>query len=314
MNPSEQNEDQCYYVSTCGLSLACKLKPIYYGRQLKYDYNDKFNTVEHGDLVYVHCRDLVALVFNLNKFVKPICIVVNGDDNLFPHDYPQHVIDELTTNKKCVALFSQNNCLIDHPKFKHIPIGLDYHTLNWEKNNHLWGKTGQTAKQQEIILQACVKKMKPIQDTNPLDIITNFHLAMDNPPRRAALRKPIYDILTKIQPKWIRWLPEQTRMDFWLSCNNSSFVLCPPGNGYDTHRAWEVLCLGRIPIIQDLSINKVYEGLPVWIIKDWEEFAKLSDSQITSKFCEFVKDWNNYDWSRLSLKYWIDILNTTSKN
>ena len=81
-------------------------------------------------------------------------------------------------------------------------------------------------------------------------------------------------------------------------------MLCPPGNGYDTHRAWEVLCLGRIPIIEDLPINEIYKDLPVWIVKDWNEFAKLKKEDLEKKWKEIVSNWNNYKWQKLKLSYW----------
>jgi hypothetical protein len=42
------------------------------------------------------------------------------------------------------------------------------------------------------------------------------------------------------------------------------FVLSPPGKGQDTHRTWEALSVGSVPIVTAKSpINAVFSGLPV---------------------------------------------------
>ena len=97
--------------------------------------------------------------------------------------------------------------------------------------------------------------------------ITNFHLAMSGPPRRREFRNPIYNILK--DKNCVIWLSKQIRSKFWKNMNDYTFVICPFGNGLDTHRAWEVLCLGRIPIIEKSGLNKVYENLPVVEVSDW---------------------------------------------
>lgn len=55
-----------------------------------------------------------------------------------------------------------------------------------------------------------------------------------------------------------------------------SFVAAPPGNGIDTHRAWEAMYLGAVPVILDSYMARTYElmGLPVWVV---DSYAKLQD-------------------------------------
>ena len=304
MQPSTQTETQCMYVSTCGLSLICDQPPIYYGRQRKYTWNPE---APKGTVVYTHCRDLPQLVQALNLFKHPIVIVVNGDDNLMPYDYPPQVFSTLSSSSNVLAVYSQNNCVVDNPKFKWLPIGMDYHTLNWEQGSHLWGKTGLDALQQEMVLKLCKQKMKPIHETQVTPVVTNFQLAMKDPPRRAQLRLPIYEACRNVS--WMKWLPEQSRKEFWLSLQNITFVLCAPGNGFDTHRAWEVLILGRIPIVQKLPINAVYDGLPIWEVDDWNKFASMTEADIEEKHKWFVDRWDTYTWERLTLAYWKNELN-----
>ena len=51
-------------------------------------------------------------------------------------------------------------------------------------------------------------------------------------------------------------------------------MLCPRGNGLDTHRAWETLYLGRIPVVKRSAMDAVFDDeLPVIFVNDWENMT-----------------------------------------
>ena len=52
------------------------------------------------------------------------------------------------------------------------------------------------------------------------------------------------------------------------------FILSPPGAGEDTHRTWEALYVGCIPIVKSSLLNSLYEDLPVVIVDDWDVITK----------------------------------------
>ena len=303
-NPSNHLELQCEYVSTHGLAFLCDQTIVPYSRNnFMYTWNTK--VTRHGTTVYTNCNEMDMLMQTVDNYEAPIIIMVNGDDHLAPYGYSKFVQNKVETSPNVLAVLAQNCCVTDKTsKWKHLPIGLDYHTLLWsseEGNCHEWGASA-TALDQEALLKSIRMNMRPIYDAPYSTVITNFHLAMDAPKRRAKLRQPIYHAC-KNTP-WITWLPQQTREEFWRSCNDCAFVLCPPGNGYDTHRAWEALCLGRIPIIQDLPINEVYRDLPVWIVSDWNHFAQLTVDDLKRVWSDMVSKWKEYKWQKLRLQYW----------
>jgi len=300
---SIHNEDQCTFVSTVGLSLVADQKPVYNGRQVVYSINFENNP---GDIVYIKSTHFSSFLEHIPKFRCPIIIIANGDDNYFPSDFQNLPSFSNLHSDKVIALFMQNTWLVNHPKFKGIPIGIDYHTLNWERGQHQWGNTNQTALDQEAVLKACMDKMLPLKDCDPTKVLTNFHLAMDSPPRRKVLREHVYKCVK--DTKWMVWLPSMSREEFWMQCKDKVFVLCPPGNGPDTHRAWEVLMLGRIPIIQQLTINDVYADLPVWVVSEWRKFGQLTEDDFKNKFQEFINKWDIFKFEKLTMKYWRDYI------
>jgi len=56
----------------------------------------------------------------------------------------------------------------------------------------------------------------------------------------------------------------------------SNFVLCPQGNGIDTHRIWETLYCGSIPIIEDHIGFNQFKNLPIMFVDDFYKISKKS--------------------------------------
>ncbi len=51
----------------------------------------------------------------------------------------------------------------------------------------------------------------------------------------------------------------------------SKFVLCPEGTGMDTHRVYESILCGAIPVVLRNSLAPLYEKLPVCIVNSWKD-------------------------------------------
>ncbi len=81
---------------------------------------------------------------------------------------------------------------------------------------------------------------------------------------------------------------------------NHKFVLCPWGNGVDTHRIWEALYSGSIPVIKDHITFKCLKSLPVIFIDD---FKNLNHDYLIDKSKELEPISNGDEF--LNLKYWI---------
>jgi hypothetical protein len=55
--------------------------------------------------------------------------------------------------------------------------------------------------------------------------------------------------------------------------SNYSFIFCPRGNGIDTHRFWEVLYRGSLPVVikSNWSDSIAQLGIPFLAVKSWDE-------------------------------------------
>jgi len=64
-----------------------------------------------------------------------------------------------------------------------------------------------------------------------------------------------------------------------------AFIACPRGNGIDTHRLWETLYRGSIPVVKRSAWTEMIEelGLPIVQLDSWEEIHQLNLEEEFSK-------------------------------
>jgi hypothetical protein len=80
---------------------------------------------------------------------------------------------------------------------------------------------------------------------------------------------------------------------------NHPFVICPQGNGIDTHRTWECLYMKTIPIEKRNINNQFYTDLPILFVDDWEE---ITERFLHDQFMAMAeKKWN---MEKLNFSYW----------
>lgn len=97
------------------------------------------------------------------------------------------------------------------------------------------------------------------------------------------------------------------RTNFLREIRNHTFVLCPRGNGVDTHRMWETLYMGSIPIVKRNIAMDEFSDLPICFINDWTE--------VTADFLNSEKlriQNGNWNMKKLKMSYWVDTIQSDS--
>jgi hypothetical protein len=80
-------------------------------------------------------------------------------------------------------------------------------------------------------------------------------------------------------------------------------VVCPAGNGVDTHRLWEVLYSNRIPItvkIGDFKIYELYNKLPIVVLENMDDLLDLE--LIYKKYNQIKINYENI--GMIDFNYW----------
>lgn len=99
------------------------------------------------------------------------------------------------------------------------------------------------------------------------------------------------------------------RTAFLNDLRDHSFVLCPRGNGIDTHRLWETLYMGSIPIVRWDPAHAGWTDLPILFVSSWEE---VTEERLRSEEARIrSSEWN---WKKLHVQYWIDTIRNEDRN
>jgi hypothetical protein len=97
------------------------------------------------------------------------------------------------------------------------------------------------------------------------------------PETNSAVRGPIHDFFKSRGEDWISFeaAGEPGGNERFLNqILSHRFVLCPPGNGVDTHRMWEVMLAGAIPVALRSQAMEPFRDLPILFVDDYREVTR----------------------------------------
>ncbi len=233
--------------------------------------------VMHQDKVFVK-GDMLFEYFN------KIGSLISNNYSLFTHNSDE-IIDDKYRNlidDNIIHWFAQNLTTDLGGRVSIIPIGLEN---RWYLKN---GKLHSINK---------VQKQMNIKD---LDILAAFNTQTNS---ERLLVKEISDknqLITQI---------DNLRKKYYLDyISRSKFNICPEGNGPDTHRIWESLILRSIPILKSSAFSKNLknQGIPIYILKNWQELESISIDELNHIYEKYSK----IELTKFSqFSYWESIIN-----
>ena len=91
--------------------------------------------------------------------------------------------------------------------------------------------------------------------------------------------------------------------NFFRQILKSKFLSAPWGNGFDTHRLWESLYLGCIPITRNHFSYKNFNDLPILFVNSWE---KINRNFLTEKYEDLIFQPENI--KKLKFSYWENLI------
>jgi len=208
-------------------------------------------------------------VFDLNekilsKLTVPVTLILGNSDQNHDTTYLS-----LTSNVNIKKIFAQN-LETSLNGFCPLPIGLE----NLWRSNH-----GKTSKYKKLMKVSKSRKSRIMWtftiDTNPV-IRSKAALELSNV--KVADRFGI--------------VSSNEHRELLLSY---SFIASPPGNGLDTHRTWEAMYLGCVPIVLRSYMTDYYAslGLPMWVVDSYKDVELLNEEQLAAKYEDFRPSFQN---------------------
>ncbi|AGE56175.1 exostosin [Paramecium bursaria Chlorella virus NE-JV-1] len=172
-----------------------------------------------------------------------------------------------------------NNIDLLHPKLVAVPLGLPN-----EVDFPIYGNTRR--------LHDIAQEPKMIKN------IAYMNFKIETFPSE---RKQVFDAFS-ILP-WVTTgtidLTENGHRKYLKEIRDHKFCLCPRGNGVDTHRLWECLYLGTIPICKRSETLRQFEDLPILFVDDWSEVTPEYLDKIYDNFMN-----RDFDVQKMTMSYW----------
>jgi hypothetical protein len=296
MTDSITTIEQDHYGYTLGQMQACSNPPnsrnIQEFKKVKYVNPFSYFCLESRDIFLVS-NNYPEMV---EKFVKKLpnvqhsfkVVICHGDysiSKLWKH------IEKIIQHKYLLNIYAVN-VDIQHPKIHPIPIGIDLHTPFFRHNNH--------PLEQEKELVDTKNQLLPMEK-RPVSVYCNSHLNLtDMQPHHnfPGQRQRTYELF-KDTPYFFFEQSIIPREQVWKRHEQHLFILSPPGNGLDCHRTWEAIILGGIPIILSTPLDKLYQDLPVVIVKQWEEITLDNLYQWRTRILS-----RSFNLKKLERQYW----------
>lgn len=246
---------------------------------------NKFSTLHDGKTIIFCKTDYLMSEFENIKNIQNDVVLISGNSDYAITD---EIIKYLPKNVK--KWFAQN-AISKNEKLIPIPMGVE-NKLPSVREGHGIGYYDRV-ELKEVLLNRNISK------TPTKKIYANFNV--DTNPNH---RNQVKDVCEKSQH--IVWENSNLSLEsFFDNLLDYEMIVCPAGNGVDTHRLWEVLYSNRIPItvkIGDFKIYELYEKLPIIILNS---ISELNDIElINKKLIELNSKLLNIEF--IDLNFWIN--------
>ena len=230
--------------------------------------------VKEGDIIFTHTGNLDNLFFLLRN--------INKDFNLtlITHQSDQIINEKMYSRKPlCIKTWFALNVDFDDPNLIPLPLGVA-NEYSYKKN---------------IVMSSNNNKLKiSTYQKDKLTVYLNFNVTTNYLERQWI--KDFFD-----NKKWVEIEDNLIEIEeYRKKVIDSTFVMCPPGNGTETHRMWEALFLGSIPIVKNHITYKNIQDLPVFFVDDFKEVSEDS----LNKFLKSLTQKPDLNLDKLSILYW----------
>ena len=267
-------------------------------------YNDKMreriDKKEFFNLVSVKSKPLIISIHSqsIDYFAKwlieindPFMLITNyGLQNVPCLKNKIHV--ELMKKSNLIKWYTQNmGCT--NEKVEPIPLGSK------------WKTTYDSFKENMNI------KYKSLEKLGMNNAEENFYTVKNNllyfgglHPTTHKSRENLKDILVNFKQC------EKLHFDKYLEkLKTYKFHISPPGKGVDTHRCWETLLCGCIPILLKSNFDVLFNDLPVLIVED---YSMINEDYLNKNYDRLIN--KKYNFKKLYTKYWDDEIENTLIN
>lgn len=269
---------------------------------------NKFANLHDGQKIIFSKTDYILQAFNdIKNLNNDVVLITGNSDYCIFYKNDSFVIKDLSENVLAVFKkekipynlkywFTVNNCTnIDF--IKSLPMGIenDFH-CKLIGHGHGWEHAKE---KKEILLKNFSNKNFHLIDKNiyfNTSINTNYKIRHSM--KEFCLNNNIY-----VETEQLSFI------NFFQKSQQFRAILCPLGNGFDTHRFYETLLMNRVPIIIRYNDYKIYDDIyklfPCIILEKIDDILTESiQKKIDIILNKNLNEFNNFEyWRNFILKH-----------
>ena len=242
-------------------------------------YQQRNIVLKSGDVIFCNSSRIELLFYYLRKSDKL------NNLKLITHQTDKEINEKLFRKKpRSISKWYGINVNYNHKDLVPIPIGL---ANNYSPKN---------------LLIKDFLKFKPSQYKKQILYVNNRRNTNHNE------RDNTYKIFS--DKSWCKLDEPNLPMKIYQNrLDEYNFILCPIGNGIDTHRIWEAIYSGSIPIVKKHITFSYLEGINCIQV---DKFENITEKMLT----DFLNEKRNQNFDKLKIEYWMKVIkddNDTSK-
>mgnify|MGYP001340182526 CR=1 FL=1 len=264
-------ENQIKELNITDFNIVSKNNEFLYIRSKKFKLNE-------NDIVFCRTEDIKSLFYILkNNNLKNIKLITHQSDLLITDKY-------VKLKPECISRWYSINVGSSSKYLFPIPIGLsNEHFKNLNPKDFGEVKNERTSSFDNI--------------NKHITMFINFQKSTN-----LNERGSLYDIFR--DKKWATIEDPVLKKESYLEyLKSSQFTLSPYGNGIDTHRIWEALYSGSVPVTKYHRTFEYLENIPVLFINDYKEINKKLLTEFMEQFSS-----DNFNLEKMYFQYWKDII------
>ena len=224
--------------------------------------------VKNNEIIFLN-SELIEIFFSIHdpKITSKYILISHNSDKS-PSREELNLISE-----NVIHWFVQNLEINNNSRISFLPIGLE---------NKRWLKNG------------------IFRNTTDSDFKSKLVLSSFNVYNNYSVRKMVLDIANT--NKNIENKKFSNSKKYFKELKQYKFILCPPGNGPDTHRIWESLMYKTFPIFElnSFTNNLKNLGVPALYLNSWSDLGSISDKDLKLEY----KKLSNLNSDMIYFDFW----------
>lgn len=247
-------------------------------------YINPILTIKENDIIFCHTEVVEILLHSLKKLtlLKNLKLLTHQSDR----SLNKRIFDKRTAN---ISNWYSTNVVYENPLLHPIPIGVNnFYNKNYFDNN----------------IQNLFKKKKILNKDKT--IYVNFTINTNNQHRSEAMK-----YVQLLNSEYTNIDMSHDSVKYIKGLSSSKYTLAPWGNGIDTHRFWEALYSGSIPITKKHPMYEFFNSIPKVLVSNYKE---ISDDFLDIELMKLQKKIDVFDLKECDFRYWKKLIYDDSNN